>query len=119
MFNFFKHKQQKKPVKEDNKETVSKELFNRLQLKFCRFMSKHEQSLTNRQKKVFFWIFCSILGLYFSLSLFSVFSTDNSRSYQSPTQSITPPKDISLPDSLNIELLQQKALQKHRKSNSK
>jgi hypothetical protein len=104
MLKMFK---KRKEVKEENKRAekaavfLSKAIIT-LQTRWASWLSKREQKMSIRQKKISLFIFCIAMGIVAGSALYKGLFGHRNQSPWYKQQSITPPQTIPLPDSLEI-----------------
>lgn len=108
MFTFWKKLRRRQPATFDTPTNVFSKSIYRLKQNIAKRLSKREQKLTLRQKKIALLIFCSCMFTYSFILLWQgFFSPGKPPSHYLDHHTITMPADPRLPDSLNIPLLEQ------------
>lgn len=80
-------------------------MYAAMQGKFVAFMRKHEKRFTVSQKKIILFSFCMIILLIHSYNIYQIFhpAPDTNKPYSH--DGISVPQDITLPDSLDVQLI--------------
>ena len=110
MFRMFQNRAE--PGKEnpriDKAATTIAGFIIRLQTYVVKWLSRQEQTLTIKQKKIAFLVFCISTGIITGTILFrGLFGYHNQNSDWLQNSRITIPKTHSLPDSLDLNMLRE------------
>lgn len=77
-----------------------------VQLQFVSLMKRFDNKLTGRQKKFFWGAFFLLVSAVHLVNIYQVIMPSEKKENSPSRQSISPAKDITLPDSLDIKLIQ-------------
>jgi hypothetical protein len=79
-----------------------------LQIRFAMVMSKKERQFSVRKRKITLLAFCCFITVIQLLRLYQMIEGDQPHRHSfPPRQPVATPKDITLPDSLDIEMIRQ------------
>lgn len=109
MFRIFKKRKRKIASTLSEKAAGKiKSLILKVKCQFAETMSQYEQRLSTKQKKVALAVFCLIMCSLSSFWLYQgVFKINTDNPGYLKQNKITIPHDITLPDSLNTELMEE------------
>lgn len=101
IFSLFKRKR-----KDISQKEARQGILYSFQVKLSSYLFEKQKRFTFRQRKLFFLLFCIlIIGIQF-FYLYKMIKPDNQDHFFLPHQTITTPTDITLPDSLDIKVIQ-------------
>ncbi len=110
-FEYFRKKIATALREKNNEPSPAAKYYSRANTLFADRMSRWEKKLSARQKKVRLFIFCGMITLLAGLRFYQAIYHPEKPGHTFLQHSIiTAPKDVTLPDSLNIELLKQEKL---------
>ena len=88
------------------KKTILSKKVEAMQLRFVSLMKGFDNKLTGRQKKISWGVFFLLVSAIHLVNIYHVIIPSKVKENSPSRQSISPAKDITLPDSLDIQLIQ-------------